>query len=265
MNQSTRSNLNRSLGPDFVSPDMAPIMPPSQMRPGLFSKLQNPKQKRADYNRTDFVPSNLCSLKNVDQAVLQTLSRAGIIFYTYVDQELHICLGLDRKHKELTDFAGIKKKSTHEAIIACAIRECNEESRNLGRNITAEFLQDCMCIYNTSKTSSMIVIFVELKAGDPFLTPDIRKESRSFFHDKALCSASECTRKDFDEMSDIIWFSEAEAKLLFPRHSMSIHTKGVIKRPQYKVYSKLRKCVTSVHEFDYEKLKRSLVEGWAWQ
>lgn len=58
------------------------------------------------------------------------LKRIGIIPYVKENRKIYFCMGLDKRHKELTDFGGFKIKSDT-SILDTANRELKEETNNL--------------------------------------------------------------------------------------------------------------------------------------
>ena len=52
----------------------------------------------------------LCKYSDIDWTIYKP-KRAGIIVYTYSNNDYYFAFGLDRKHNELTDFGGGVKQS----------------------------------------------------------------------------------------------------------------------------------------------------------
>lgn len=97
------------------------------------------------------------------------IRRAGVIPYTVINGHIHICLGVDSKSNELTDFGGGIRDSDINPLYG-AIREFREESNDVfgEENYNPENYLDSPClIKNMSQKSSfhMMIIFQEVDAS----------------------------------------------------------------------------------------------------
>jgi len=154
------------------------------------------------------------------------IGRGGVIFYTTIDDRVFFCFGIDSKTQDLSDFGGRREDS--ENILETAIREANEESRKAIVDLTLDKIQDCRCIYN----NEMLIVFVKCEGN-------IIAESISRFRNRSNITEDEKERKEFDEMTDLVWLTPEEIRPLLVR------TKALSCR----MYSKVRKCLSSNAEF----------------
>lgn len=97
-------------------------------------------------------------LYNWTQDVSKTrIERAGVIVYTYIDGELLFGLGVDSKHKEITDFGGgVGKKDM--TVKNGLLREMEEEMLGVCGAIKSNELDQFICIY----TNLILITFIKL-------------------------------------------------------------------------------------------------------
>jgi hypothetical protein len=132
--------------------------------------------------------------------------RAGVIPYVVIDNHIFFCLGVDKKSRDLTDFAGGIRESDSSPL-AGAIREFREESKDVfgEENYREEAYIDSLCLIkripfkDRNDSYHMMIIFHEVDesylsgAMDDFARKDITAR---------------------DEVSAIAWFSENPFKQL---------------------------------------------------
>lgn len=95
----------------------------------------------------------LCKYSDIDWTIYRP-KRAGIIVYTYANNDFYFAFGLDRKHNELTDFGGGVKQADMFSDLS-ALRELREESLNIFDYITRQHLQNS---YAMCSTDMMILL-----------------------------------------------------------------------------------------------------------
>ena len=100
--------------------------------------------------------------------VIKNIPRAGVVFYSFIDDELYLCFGRDKKSGELTDFGGGRIEKIGETSICCAVREGNEESKCAFSEITVDQVQGFCCLYS----SNMLIIFIPVASPND---TDIKK------------------------------------------------------------------------------------------
>lgn len=84
--------------------------------------------------------------------------RAGIIPYTKINNIFYFCLGLDSRHKELTELAGGVSYSADANWINGAIREFREESLGIFNDLTIDDVQNSPVIFD--EYNSMILYYI---------------------------------------------------------------------------------------------------------
>lgn len=187
--------------------------------------------------------------------------RAGIIFYTFVDDQIYCCFGRDRKTQDLTDFGGGRKKK--ESSIQCALREGGEESRFVFGKILPDEIDNYRCLYSTR----MLIIFIPVEAPEQLdsssLQPewldsknraDIRKITVDNFANKTFLERDQERDSCFNELSSLVWVNEAELIDLFSS------------RPSRRIFSMVRKFICSSQLFNPNRIqifKNSLKELFA--
>ena len=222
---------------------------PPQESESLFATVpQKFIKSKAPIQKSQFLPSILCSVKSIDLSAKEKIVRGGIVFYTFVDGEFFLCFGRDVITGDITDFGG--RRENRESIIECAIREGQEESRFLIPRITELSVQNYKCIYNiTSTSASILIIFVPIASQNP--NTDIIKSTKYNFTQKINLTESQKYSHEFNEMEEIVWLSEYEAQYLFSHNQYG-------RKGSNKIYTKVRKCIMSIEKFSIETLRDSL-------
>lgn len=168
--------------------------------------------------------NNFSTLKRVgDYISLDSLDRrqyrSGILPYTFIDDTLYICFGVDRVSGDLTDFSGRQQAS--EGVLDCAVREFREESRYAFGNVTVEDILNSLCIYN--RTSLCILLHVIPEFGK-----DVRGKTVARFNEKSNLDEEQKISREYNECSEIVWLSETELEELF---ITNVDYKTVVFRP----------------------------------
>lgn len=179
---------------------------------------------------------------NFNDPYIQKIHRAGIIYFSFIDGELHLCFGRDKKSGDITDFSGLKKK--FETPIECALREGCEESRRVFGYINPDQVSKYVCLYSTQ----MLIIFV------PVIAPtgiDIRKLTSENFNNKNFLNSRQLTNPCYNEISELLWFGESEISNIFSLKS------------NHKMYTKVRRFIYSCRPFseNIEQMKKILGNG----
>lgn len=97
-------------------------------------------------------------VKNIGPDAIRP-KRAGVIPYTKIDNIFYFCLGIDSRHRELTELAGGVSYSTDFNWINGAIREFREESLGIFENLTVDDVKNSPVIFD--EYNSMILYQVE--------------------------------------------------------------------------------------------------------
>jgi 8-oxo-dGTP pyrophosphatase MutT (NUDIX family) len=117
------------------------------------------------------------------------------------DGQILFCFGVDRKHQELTDFSGGRKRG--EEILVAAIREWTQEAGNIFPQPSIETVMHSIAIHND--TTFILLLRV---AVDP-------EEMQTAFRRKVVSKGN-------DEISDIVWVTASDLQhllLLEPQQS----------------------------------------------
>lgn len=196
----------------------------------VFKVVPRKHRKKKPVNRGFYENSRLCRVHelNLNDSNIANIPRGGVLFYTFIDGELHICFGRDMESRDLTDFGGTRRKK--EDPIACAVREGNEESRKAFSEITPDQVQGFFCLYS----SKMLIIFVPVASPDH---TDIRHITNHNFENKEFLNQYEVEAKCFNEISEIVWLNEQQIDNLFSR------------RPNHQMFAKVRRFIYSCTEF----------------
>jgi hypothetical protein len=112
--------------------------------------------------KTDCKKRNTCIYINKLQDIPLThqFIRSGIIPYTIKDEQLHFMMGIDNKHKEITDFGGGNNITS--SFITNAIRELQEESLNIDLQIPSTLPPHSICVYDWNTWGDTIIIFLKI-------------------------------------------------------------------------------------------------------
>lgn len=165
---------------------------------------------------------------NFSDPAIQHIPRAGLIYFTFINDELYMCLGKDKKTNDITDFSGLRKK--YENPINCALREGYEESRKVFGIINENQISKFICLYSTQ----MLIVFV------PVISPsgtDIRQITTENFNNKHFLNEYQYDHRCYNEISEIQWFNEQELENMFSVKS------------NYKMYTKVRRFIYSCRPF----------------
>ena len=84
--------------------------------------------------------------------------RAGVIIYTLYEGTTYVCLGLDSKTHELTDFGGYVKYKTDATPVVGALREFDEETLSIFDTILPEEISQCPVLYDENN----MIIFINM-------------------------------------------------------------------------------------------------------
>src|SRR5690625_1459771 len=176
----------------------------------IFKDIPRKHRRQRPVNRSFYENSRLCRVNQLDLSnpLITNIQRGGVIFYTFINGILNICLGRDKDSDDLTDFGGTRRK--RENPIQCAVRESNEESRRVFSVITPEQVENFFCLYS----SKMLIIFVPVISSD---NSDIRQLTRENFENKEFLKFNELNVKCYNEISEILWFNEAQINNLFSK------------------------------------------------
>lgn len=156
-------------------------------------------------------------VKNLTEKDLSSVTRAGVIVYRVIDiiNGVHLLLGVDRKHKELTDFGGGVSKKKDKNPIETALREFNEETLGIFGQLTIKDIKDSLAFIN----QQMMVIMIHMPVN-------LEKTVKTF--EKNLVKHT--------EISDLVWISLQELEDI-------INNKSV-----YIMYERLKLFLTNVGE-----------------
>jgi len=209
---------------------------------GMFSAIPRRHKRQKPVSRGSYESSRLCRVHELDMLdpCIKNIPRAGVLFYTFIDEELYICFGRDQATGDLTDFGGGRKQN--EDPVRCAIREGNEESRFAFSEIQPEQVQEFFCLYS----SNMLIIFIPVAAPDGM---DIRQVTNENFSSKQFLNRRQVQAKCYNEVSDLVWLGEAEIGNLFSA------------RPSFQMFAKVRRFIYSCNDFSQNpiQMKRILI------
>lgn len=200
--------------------------PPASCRTNLFSAIPRRRIRKNTVSRGTYEPSRLCRVcdLNMRDPTIRNIPRAGVIFYTLINDELHLCFGRDRVTGELTDFGG--GKQINENPINCAIREGNEESRYAFSKISVQQVQYFSCLYS----SKMLIIFVPVVSSNDM---DIRMITANNFNERKFLNYYQRKDRRYNEISEIVWLNETQICDIFSN------------RPTISMFAKVRRFIYS--------------------
>lgn len=198
--------------------------------PNLFASIPRQHKKHKPISRGTYEFSRLSRVRRLDlnDPSIRLIPRAGVVFYTFINNELHVCFGRDKKSGEITDFGGGRKD--FESPIQCAVREGNEESRYAFSKIHASQVQGFFCLYS----SIMLIIFIPVASPNEM---DIRHITTQNFMNRQFLTNKETHDRRYNEISEIMWFNEEQLSNLFSQ------------RPAFPMFAKVRRFIYSCHEF----------------
>lgn len=189
-------------------------------------------------------------IKGKDLLSVQSCYRAGVIPFTKLDNKVYFLLAVDFKTGDLSDFGGGCKKN--ETLISAAVRELNEESYGVFRNVSEQVLYNSFAIVNHKRNIAVFFMYIDsewiTKAKDEYLIA-ILKNSDKF------------------ETRDIKWIPEEEFKTLIysacVRFNNNCTTKFYVSKScqseeKLIVWDRLRKFLN--RNISFELLKSKLLE-----
>lgn len=202
-------------------------MPPASH---IFSVIPRKHKRQKPISRGFYESSRLARVHQLDfnDPAIKSIPRAGVLFYTFINNEFHLCFGKDARSGDLTDFGGGRRHN--ESPIKCAVREGNEESRYAFSDIKPEQVQGFFCLYS----SNMLIIFIPVTSPNE---ADIRHITEVNFRNKQFLNKKQVRAKCFNEVSEIVWLNEAQIENLFSD------------RPTFQMFAKVRRFMYSCIEF----------------
>lgn len=197
---------------------------------GKFSAIPKKHRFLKPVSRGLYENARLCHVHELDftDPHIRNIPRAGVIFYTFIDEKLYLCFGRDKNSSDLTDFGGGKRQN--EDPITCAIRESNEESRFAFSEIKVHQVQGFICLYS----SNMLIIFIPVMAPDGVDICEITEEN---FSSKQFLNHYQSGARCFNEISDLVWLDETEISNIFST------------RPNLQIFAKVRRFIYSCNDF----------------
>jgi len=186
-------------------------------------------------------------IKGKDLLYVESCYRAGVIPFTTINGKVYFLLAVDFKTGDLSDFGGGCKKN--ESLISAAVRELNEESYGIFRNVSEQVLYNSFAIVNHKRNIAVFFMYIDsewlTKAKEEYLIA-ILKNSDKF------------------ETKDIKWVSEDDFKNLIYSAYVNCKNKVYLSNKQKSeekmiVWDKLKKFLNRNTSFDL--LKSKLLES----
>jgi hypothetical protein len=198
----------------------------------LFRSIPRQHIKQKPVSRGTYENSRLSLVHKLDMkdSIIRNIPRAGVVFYTFIDDKLYMCFGRDKNTNELTDFGGTRIKKINETPIKCAVREGNEESRRAFSRIDVKQVQGFCCLYS----KNMLIIFVPVVS--PSEDIDIREITKQNFDDYLCLNYNEKKDRRYNEISEIVWLNESQIDNLFSEF------------PTIQMYAKVRRFIYSCNQ-----------------
>ena len=195
----------------------------------VFNSIPRRPKKHKFINRGTYEASRLSRVFQLDMKdnIIRNIPRSGVVFYAFINEELHICFGRDKKTGDLTDFGGSRIERTNESSIKCAVREGNEESRFAFSKLNTDQVQGFCCLYS----SNMMIIFVPVVSPDPDI--DIREITKQNFDDSRFLNNYQRKDRRYNEISELVWINETQIDNLFSE------------APVIQMYAKVRRFIYS--------------------
>jgi hypothetical protein len=210
-------------------------------RINLFSAIPRRHNRKKPVSRRTYEPSRLCRVYELDMRdpTIRNIPRAGVVFYTLINDELHLCFGRDRVSGELTDFGG--GKQINENPVNCAVREGNEESRYAFSKISVQQVQYFTCLYS----SNMLIIFIPIVSPNDI---DIRTITANNFDKRKFLNYYQRNDRRYNEISEIVWLNETQICNIFSD------------RPTISMFAKVRRFIYSCNQLsqNIDTMKRVL-------
>lgn len=110
---------------------------------------------------SDKTSTQICrsKVKNIDLTSVKP-QRAGVVLYTFIENNLYLGFGIDNKSKEITDFGGhvYYKQNKDGNVINGALREFHEETLNIFSEFHSSVINECEVLYDESN----LIIFLHI-------------------------------------------------------------------------------------------------------
>ena len=195
----------------------------------VFKSIPKRHKRQKIINRGTYEGSRLSRVYQLDMMdnVIRNIPRAGVVFYAFINDELHLCFGRDKKTGDLTDFGGSRNERKCESSIKCAIREGNEESRFAFSKLNTEQVQGFCCLYS----SNMLIVFIPVVSPDSNI--DIREITQNNFNDSRFLNSHQRRDRRYNEISEIVWLNETQIDNIFSE------------APNIQMYAKVRRFIYS--------------------
>jgi hypothetical protein len=229
--RSSRYISMHKLVEDPMSIELTQGSPPTN----IFSSIPRRHKRQKPVNRGTYERSRLSRVCQLDMKdpVIRNIPRGGVIFYTFIDDELHMCFGRDRRSSDLTDFGGCRIEKINETPVRCAVREGNEESRCAFSEINVDQVQGFSCLYS----SNMLIIFIPVASPNDMDIREITKQN--FDHARFLTNKQRKDRR-YNEISEIVWLNEIQIDNIFS------------KRPAIQMFAKVRRFIYSCNQLSQD-------------
>ncbi len=131
--------------------------------------------------------------------------RAGVIMYTTYNGVLYFGLGVDQKSHDLTDFGGGVYYTGDRNAVRGALREFDEETLSIFKNITPEEISHCLSIYDENN----LIIFVRI-AMNPDLVSKTFNETYNTITLAHELSDTKPKKSQIPEVCSITWLTWEE-------------------------------------------------------
>lgn len=201
----------------------------------IFKSIPRQHKKQKPVSRGTYERSRLSRVEQLEKCMndpdIRNIPRAGVVFYAFINDELHMCFGRDRRSGDLTDFGGGRIAKFNETPVACAVREGNEESRCAFSEIRVDQVKGFFCLYS----SNMLIIFIPV--ASPHENMDIREITKKNFNDALFLTHRQRRDRRYNEISEIVWLKEAQIDNIFS------------KRPAIQMFAKVRRFIYSCNRF----------------
>ena len=198
----------------------------------IFKSIPRRHKKQRPISRGTYERSRLSIVYQLDMKdpVIRNIPRAGVIFYSFINDKLHMCFGRDRISGDITDYGGTRIVKLNETSVQCAVREGNEESRYAFSKINIDQVQGFSCLYS----SKMLIIFIPV--ASPNNDIDIRDITRQNFDEARFLNYNQRKDRRYNEISEIVWLDESQIDNLFSKF------------PTIQMYAKVRRFIYSCNQ-----------------
>ena len=206
----------------------------------IFSAIPRRHKWQKPISRGLYENARLCRVYELDMSdsCIRNIPRAGLIFYSFINGELFICVGRDQMYSDLTDFGGGRRQ--REDSVSCAVREGNEESRFAFGEIRPDQVQGFFCLYS----SNMLIIFIPVTTLDK---TDIRTITTENFSSKQFLDKRQSQTRCYNEVSELVWLGESAIENLFSN------------RPKIQMFAKVWRFIYSCNDFSKNQMKTILM------